>query len=126
MHFLDEKSQSNAVQSCKLFRDAEFEDVDLNRGENVSKREEMAPPESPRTPSTREKFLVVPPGKLGIRLENQPSKRGTIVTLVGEDSPLKDEILKGDLIVNVNGVNVERMDTHGEVLFITTLLVCHL
>jgi hypothetical protein len=122
MHFLDEKSQSNAVQSCKLFRDAEFEDVDLN----FDAAREMAP-ESPRTPSTREKFvIVVPPGKLGIRLENKPSKRGTIVTLVGEDSPLKDEIFAGDLIANVNGVNVERMDTYGEVLFITTLLVCHL
>jgi hypothetical protein len=109
-----------------LFRDAlnEFEEVDLNCVDHQTEHENedgpLAPPappsESPETPvGNRNKFIIsVPPGKLGIRLENKPTKLGTIVTLVSDGSPLEGKIFVGDVILQVNGVDVERMDTYGK------------
>lgn len=124
--FLDETEKASAVQSCKLFRDAlnEFEEVDLNCVDQQTEHENedgpLAPPappsESPETPvGNRNKFIIsVPPGKLGIRLENKPTKLGTIVTLVSDGSPLEGKIFVGDVILQVNGVDVERMDIYGK------------
>lgn len=124
--FLDESDKASAIQSCKFLRNAaanEFEDVDLNEDVNIMSIHEdenlaPAPPSPyilPSTPSSsRNKLIIaVPPGKLGIRLENKPTRLGTVVTLVGAGSPLDGKIFVGDLIVEVNGVDVGSMDTYG-------------
>lgn len=133
LEFLGENDRACAVQSCKLLRDAadEFEDVnliddpliredDVNASNEVNNLASLPPSPSvvPVTPpSTRNKMIVaVPPGKLGIRLENKPSEMGTMVTLVGAGSPLDGKVYVGDCIVEVNGVNVESMDTYGKLL----------
>ena len=130
--YLDDADIKNARSSCRLLRDVdEFETVDLNttvderdvvtlsddKWEDVA--EVMVPPPSlSMTPTATESKTVImaPPGKLGIRLENKPYKEGTVITLVSEGSPLEGKVFEGDVIVNVNGVNVERMDTYGKLL----------
>ena len=126
--FLDENDVENASASCRLLRDADFnEEVDSNSSINNEDDdiEENAPPSptsSVSTPLTKHKFVIsVPPGKLGIRLENRPSKCGTIVTLIADGSPLEGKVTVGDLIVEVNGVDVGRMDTYGMCLVLDML-----
>ena len=126
--YLDEADIKNARSSCRLLRDVdEFETVDLNTtidegdvatlsDEKLDDGEVMPPPSPYMTPSAspNKTIIMVPPGKLGIRLENRPDKEGTVVTLLCQGSPLEGKVFVGDVIVNVNGVNVERMDTYGK------------
>ena len=118
--FLDGNDIENASASCRLLRDVDFNvEVDAkssinNRDDDVEDDRPHSPTSSVSTPPTKHEFVIaVPPGKLGIRLENRPSKCGTIITLIANGSPLEGKVKVGDLIVEVNGVDVERMDTHG-------------
>jgi C-terminal processing protease CtpA/Prc len=74
----------------------------------------LNPPQLSAPKQSPNKFTITaPPGRLGIRLENSPSKRRTVVALVLEASPLQGKIRVGDMIVGVNGVDVSGMDTYG-------------
>lgn len=126
--FLDENDVENASASCRLLRDADFnEKVDSNSSINnedddIEENVPPSPTSSVSTPLTKHEFVIsVPPGKLGIRLENRPSKCGTIVTLIADGSPLEGKVTVGDLIVGVNDVDVGRMDTYGMCLVLDML-----
>lgn len=56
--------------------------------------------------------ITIPPGKLGIHLEDFRSDvSSTVVSSVNDESPLAGKVFKGDYIVCVNGVDVHKMDT---------------
>ncbi|KAL3784591.1 hypothetical protein HJC23_007047 [Cyclotella cryptica] len=112
--FLDAADKANAVASCRLFRDASPALDGEPKTSFVPNIEEVRGQVEPLPKQASNKLTITaPPGRLGIRLENTPSKRGTIVSLILEASPLQGKIRGGDMIVSVNGVDVSRMDTYG-------------
>lgn len=67
-----------------------------------------------RSNSMKKVIVNVPPGRLGIHLEDfQSEKSGTIVSSISESSPLAGKIFQGDCIIGINDVNVRDMDTSG-------------
>ncbi|KAL7482928.1 hypothetical protein ACHAW6_008574 [Cyclotella cf. meneghiniana] len=123
LSFLDAEDKANAMASCRLFREASSSLDDDSNKSHVRKITKAFPPDKrhvdqailkPSPKLSSNKFTITaPPGRLGIRLENSPSKRGTVVALVLEASPLQGKICGGDMIVGVNGVDVSGMDTYG-------------
>ena len=117
--FLDAADKSIAVASCRLFRDASYALDDETKESSIPKVEEISLPvdgekvEPPRKRPWNKLTIAAPPGRLGIRLENTPTRRGTVVALILEASPLQGKICAGDMIVGVNGVDVSGLDTYG-------------
>jgi hypothetical protein len=108
----------NVVDDVSVYEEMECvslgDEVPPASGASVSSLPPPPPQQTPPAGRTEEKLtLTVPPGRLGIRLDNTPSKIGTVVYLVSSESPLAGKVFKGDRIVEVNGVNVGRMDTYG-------------
>lgn len=63
--------------------------------------------------------VFVPPGRLGIHLEDIESENSsTIVSDVSSDSPLAGKVFQGDYIVSINGVDVREMNTSGKDLYL--------
>eukprot|EP00804_Cyclotella_cryptica_P005445 CCRYP_002980-RA/>CCRYP_002980-RA protein AED:0.26 eAED:0.21 QI:0/0/0/0.83/0.8/0.66/6/0/1422 len=59
-----------------------------------------------------ETVVTVPPGRVGIQLEDFISDvSNTIIASVSGSSPLAGKVFQGDSIISVNGVDVRKMDT---------------
>ncbi|KAL7521657.1 hypothetical protein ACHAWX_006331 [Stephanocyclus meneghinianus] len=60
----------------------------------------------------REEIISMPPGRIGIHLEDFVSGvSNTVVTSVSPRSALAGKVFPGDSIIRVNGVDVHKMDT---------------
>lgn len=60
----------------------------------------------------REEIISMPPGRIGIHLEDFVSGvSNTVVTSVSPSSALAGKVFPGDSIIRVNGVDVHKMDT---------------
>lgn len=89
----------------------------------MMKSRKIIPSEEPRSPHAQHGsskletigfFVTVPPKKkLGIHLVNALNTNGTVVSMVNNDSPLADELIEGDRIIQVNGIDVRRMNKEG-------------
>jgi C-terminal processing protease CtpA/Prc len=90
-----------ATAITKLMVDASGQ----NRQITVLTKESSVPLQQPA--NMEEKVIMAPPGKLGIVL--QSTAQGPMVNTIREDSPLLNEILVGDLIVEVNGTRSSTM-----------------
>lgn len=59
--------------------------------------------------------VVVPPGRLGIHLEDYESDVSkTAISSVSSRSPLSGKVLEGDYLISINGIDVREMDSSGE------------
>lgn len=64
-----------------------------------------------------EEVVTIPPGRVGIHLEDFVSGvSSTVVKSVSPSSPLVGKVFQGDRITCVNGVDVSKMDTLGKKL----------
>jgi hypothetical protein len=67
--------------------------------------------------STNIKNVTIPPGRIGIHLDDFPSDMSsTVVTSVYQTSPLVGKVFQGDCMICVNGVDVCNMATSGKIL----------
>lgn len=65
--------------------------------------------------STEIKNVTIPPGRIGIHLDDFPSDvSSTVVTSVYPTSPLVGKVFQGDFMICVNGVDVRNMATSGK------------
>ena len=82
----------------------------MNRGQSVFPNDERH-----GTTSSTKVVVTAPPGRLGIHLvDNVIGSEGTIISKVNTDSPLAGRLLRGDHVINVNGIDVCQMRTPGK------------